>query len=58
MELHSNVLTGTVQDVNVNKKQLHHTGHSVDPQAFILSIVCPHSVSSFADSLLLLNKWV
>lgn len=33
------------------QKQLQPTAHSVDPQAFSLSIICPRSVPSFADSL-------
>lgn len=32
------------------QKQLHPTAHSVDPQAFSLSIICPHSVPSVTDS--------
>lgn len=38
------------------QKQLHPTAHSVDPQAFSLSIICHHSVPSFADSLPSLKK--
>lgn len=38
------------------QKQLHPTARSVDPQAFSLSIICPHSVPSFADSLPLLKN--